>query len=104
MKTLPSRWNHTIMHQNYFFGYCYSCNGFGHKEIDYRTNVRNSYLRNNNRDTHGFSRRNYNSFSPLLNYNIICYNYKNFGHMGKLCKSDFIKYQKEEASTIMEIN
>jgi hypothetical protein len=53
-KTLPSRWNHTIRYQNYFFGYCYSCNGFGHKAIDCRTNVRDDYMRNNNKDTDGF--------------------------------------------------
>jgi hypothetical protein len=103
-KTLPSRWNHTIRYQNSFFGYCYSCNGFGHKEIDCRTNVRGSYMRNNNRDTHGFSRRNYNSFSPLLNYNIICYNCNNYGHIAKFYRSDFRKNQKEEATTIMERN
>jgi hypothetical protein len=61
-------------------------------------------MRNNNRDTHGFSRRNYNSFSPLLNYNIICYNCNNFGHIEKFCRSDFRKDQKEEAPTIMERN
>jgi hypothetical protein len=103
-KTLPSRWNHTIMYQNSSFGYCYSCNGFGHKSIDCRINVKESYMRDNNRDTYGFSRINYNSFSPLLNYNIICYNCNNYGHIAKFCRNDFRKNKKEEAPIIMEIN
>jgi hypothetical protein len=103
-KIVPSRWNHTTRYQNSFFGYCYSCNGFGHKAIDCRTNVRSDPIRNNNRDTHGYSRRNYNYFSPLLNYNIICYNCNNFGHIEKLCRSNFKKIQGKEGPTIMKRN
>jgi hypothetical protein len=57
-KTLPSRWNHTVRYQNYFFGYCYSCNCFFHKSIDCRPNLRDGYMSNNKRHSHGFSRRN----------------------------------------------
>jgi hypothetical protein len=87
-----------------FFGYCYSCNGFGHKSIDCRINEKGSYMRNNNKYAYGFSRRNYNSFSPLLNYNIICYNCNNYGHIEKFCRSVFRKDKKEETPTVMEIN
>jgi hypothetical protein len=99
-ETISSRHNHTIMYQNYFFGYFYSCNGFGHKAIDCRKNVRGSYMRKNNRDTHELSRRNYNSFPPLLNCNIICYNCNNLRHIAKFRISDFRKNQREEAPTV----
>jgi hypothetical protein len=61
-------------------------------------------MRNNNRDTHEFSRRNYNSFSPFLNYNIICYKCNNYRHIEKFCRNDFRKNHKEETPTIMERN
>jgi hypothetical protein len=66
--------------------------------------VRGGYIRNINSDTHGFSRRNYNSFSSFLNYNIICYKYNNYGHISKFYRSDFRENKKEEAPTIMERN
>jgi hypothetical protein len=90
-KSLPSISNHTIKYQMSLFGYYYSCNGFGHKAMDCIKNIRGSYIRDNKRNTHGFSRRNYNSFSPLLNYNIICYNCNNYGNTTKLCRSDLRK-------------
>jgi hypothetical protein len=82
--TLPSKWNHKIRYQNYLFGYCYYCNDFGHKVIYFRTRVRDGYMGNNNRYTHEFSRRNYNSFSPFFNYNIICYKCNNYELITKL--------------------
>jgi hypothetical protein len=87
-KTIRSRWNHSTMYQNSFYGYFYTCNGFVHKVIDYRTSIRRNYMRNNYRDTQGFSRRNYNSFYPLMNYKLICYNCNNFGHIEKYYKSN----------------
>ena len=54
-------------------------------------------MRNSYQDTEGFSRRNYNSFSPLMNYNLICYNYNNFGHIAKYCGSNL-----KQASPIMK--
>jgi hypothetical protein len=80
-KSIPSIWNHSTMYQNSFYGYCYSCNGFGHKEIECRTSIIRDYMNNNYQETQGFSRRNFNSFSPLMNYIIICYNCNNFGHI-----------------------
>jgi hypothetical protein len=43
---------------------------------------------NSYQDTHGFSRKNYNSFYTLMNYSIICYNYNNFGHIEKYYRSN----------------
>jgi hypothetical protein len=100
--TFPSIWNHTIMYQSSFLGYCYSCNGFVHKDIDCIINEKHCYMRNNNIYAYEFSRRNYNSFSPLLNHNIICYNCNNYAHIAKLRRSDFRKKQKEGTPTIIE--
>jgi hypothetical protein len=61
-------------------------------------------MRNNDIDSYGFSRRNYKSFSLLMNYNIICYNYNNYGHIENLCRSVFRKDMKEETPTVMERN
>jgi hypothetical protein len=38
----------------------------------YKTS-KNDYVRNKTRSSHGFVDRNYNSFSPLLDYNTECY-------------------------------
>jgi hypothetical protein len=54
-------------------------------------------MSNSYQDTQGFSRRNYNSFSPLMNYNLICYNSNNFGHIEKYCRSNL-----EQVSPIMK--
>jgi hypothetical protein len=54
------------------------------------------------KNTYGLSRINYNPFSPLMNYNIICYNCNTYGHIENSCGSDFRKIQKEEAPRIME--
>jgi hypothetical protein len=61
-------------------------------------------MRKNNRDAYVFSRRNYNSFPPLLKYNIVCYNNNNYGNIEKLYRSDFRKTQKEETPTIVKRN
>jgi hypothetical protein len=97
-KTLPSRWNHTIKYQIYFFGYCYYYNGFCHEQIDCRKNVKSSYMSYNNIDTYEFSRRNYNSFSLLLNYNIIWHNCNNYGNIENCVEviSEKIKKRKPQ--------
>jgi len=84
------------MYQNSFFGYFYSCNGFGHKEIDCRKHIWGGYMRKNNKYTHELSRKIYSSFSPFLNYNIICYNCNNYGHIAKFYKSDSRKIIKRK--------
>jgi hypothetical protein len=62
-------------YQHIFLGYCYSCNNFGHKEvcckayIKYKPNNVQRY-KNKNKDA---KKINYNSFSPLQEYNVECH-------------------------------
>lgn len=75
----------TTRYQHFVLGYFFPCNKFGCKVIDCRDYVkcdhvrdinRGSYKASNNyhvksekRSSQGFVDRNYNSFSPLLDYN-----------------------------------
>jgi hypothetical protein len=80
------------MYEYLFLGNYFSCNNFGHKEIDYGAYPRNDQRRNggmynalrnnyvNNKVKNLVDNRNKNSFSPLFNYNIECYKFHNFGH------------------------
>jgi hypothetical protein len=88
-RVIPPRRPFTTQYQNIFLGYFFSCNIFGHKELDCRYYVRsdhvayinigsykaskNDCVRNKTKISHGFVNRNNNSFSPLLDYNIECY-------------------------------
>jgi hypothetical protein len=71
--SFPPKWPRTTWYQNSFLGYCFSCNHFGHKEIDCRAYAINNHVWNKNRSTYGFSNKNYNSFAPLFDYNVVCY-------------------------------
>jgi hypothetical protein len=50
-------------------------------------NPKNNFLSNKNKTSQGFANRNYNSFSPLMNFNIECYKCNNFGHKAHECRS-----------------
>jgi hypothetical protein len=81
-RVVPPRRPFTNQYQNPFLGYCFSCNNFGHKAVDYRAYARNDHVRNRNRGSyktskddyvsnktrsfHGFAKINCNSFSHLL--------------------------------------
>jgi hypothetical protein len=71
-----------------FIGYCYSCNNFGHKAIHCKAygqyNNRNVQRYKNNR--YNTEKRNYNSFTPLQNFNIECKKCNNYGHKTKECR------------------
>jgi hypothetical protein len=71
--SFPPRRPHMNWYQNYFFGYCFCCNHFGHKTIDCRTHTRNNHVWNKDMNAYGFPNINYNSFSPLFDYNVVCY-------------------------------
>jgi hypothetical protein len=74
-KNIIIRRNPSNRNQYIFLGYCNSCKNFGHKAInckDYRKyNPRNVQRYENNKNN--AKRRNYNSFSPLQDYNVECY-------------------------------
>jgi hypothetical protein len=81
-RTPPNRYQHI------FLGYCYSCNNFGHKAVhckSYRKyNPKNvqRYKKNKN----NAEKRNYNSFSPLQDYNVECHKCNNYGHKASECR------------------
>jgi hypothetical protein len=84
----PFRRSSTPRYQNIFFGLCYACNNFGHKDVNCRDNNRNinnfkihtqkGYPRRPS-ETH---RRSYNRFESL-SVEVECYKCNNFGQMGK---------------------
>jgi hypothetical protein len=71
-----------------FIGYCYSCNNFGHKAVHCKAygqyNRRNIQRYKNNK--YMTEKRNYNSFSPLQNFNIECKKCNNYGHKTRECR------------------
>jgi hypothetical protein len=60
-------------YQNYFFGYYFYCNHFGHREIDYKTHTINNHVWDKDMNVYGFRNKNYNSFASLFDYNVVCY-------------------------------
>ena len=76
----------TPRYQNFFLGHCYTCKIFGHKAINCKINERNTYTRNMNGvnrrygNNRGFVNESYNSFSPLMEKNIVCYKCNYLGH------------------------
>jgi hypothetical protein len=84
-----------IKYQNFFFGYFYYCNPFGHKAIKCRAHARNTYMWNKDQSTYGFLNINYNSFAPLFDYNVVCYKCNNYGNITHFCRSDTIEYPRQ---------
>ena len=60
------------MYQSFFYGYCFTCNNFGHRAIDYKACGRKVQARNG---------------GVHMNYNAECYNYHNYEHMERDCRS-----------------
>jgi hypothetical protein len=94
---VPPRRPFTTLYQILFLGYCFYCNFFVRKgpycriyarsdhvkdrnRGSYKTS-KNDYVSNKTKSSHGFVDKNYNSFSPLLDYNIKCYKFNNYGHI-----------------------
>jgi hypothetical protein len=81
----------TPRYQTIFFGLCYACNNFGHKDV----NCRDNNMNNNNFESHtqmGYSRipsetqrKSYNMFESLST-EVECYKCNNFGHVAKNCR------------------
>jgi hypothetical protein len=78
-----------------FIRYCYSCNNFGHKVVHCKAygqyNCRNVQIyKNNNYNTEN---RNFNSFSPLEDFNSECQKCNNYGYKTSECRLS--KYDKK---------
>ena len=82
-------------YQNCFFGYCFFHNDFSHKEIDCRAHARNNYAWNKHICTHGFSNINYNLFSPLFDYIVVCYKCNTYGNITCFCRSGLVETYKQ---------
>jgi len=59
----------------------------------------NEYPKDNR---YGMASRNYNSFAPLMDRNIVCYKCNNLGHKARECKSDVSIIRREKQTTIWE--
>jgi hypothetical protein len=86
-KNSPKRYQHL------FLGYCFSCNNFGHKALHCRTygkknhkNVLKDMIIRTTRIIIIKENRNYNSFSPLQDYNVECWKCNNYGHKASECR------------------
>jgi len=76
--TPQASWQHPQPRFNYHFtGYCFKCNGYGHKIAECKYNV----------EPRTFASR--NIFAPLMEYGIECYNCHNYGHIAQNCKSGY---------------
>ena len=100
----------TNKYEQLFLGYCFSCNKFGHKAINCRFYARDDHMRNksvydapkdnyvNRENINSQGDRNYNPFSPLLDFNIECYKLNNCSNTthdsASLIKFDLMKNEK----------
>jgi hypothetical protein len=92
-KNTITRRNPSNRYQYIFLGYFYSYSNFGHKAIHCK-----SYRRHNPKNVQrsqkfNTDKRNYNSFSPLQDYNMECLKCNNYVHEASKCR--FSKYVKE---------
>ena len=88
----PSRRNSRQLQRSFiktnphiFLGYCFACSNFGHKAMNCRAYERKSlkvknYNLKDNQTVHQVKRRTYNSFAPLQERNLECFNCHNYGH------------------------
>ena len=67
-----------------FLGYCYSCNNFGHKDLNCRTKRKESEYKKKLLSIK--TKGNKNMFSLLQQYDIEFYKCNNHGHMERDCK------------------
>jgi hypothetical protein len=47
------------------------------------------------KSTYGFSNRNYNSFDPLFDYNVVCYKCNNYGNISLFCRSGIVETYRQ---------
>jgi hypothetical protein len=104
--SFPPRWPHMNWYQYSFFEYFFCCNHFGHIAIDCKTHTRNNHVWNKDMNAYGFSNRNYNSFAPLFDYNVVCYKCKTYGNKACFCRSDLVEThrQNKDLDTLVKKN
>jgi hypothetical protein len=78
-RTTSQRRSFTSRYQSFFYGYCFTCNNFGHKVVDCRAYGRNVQARN----------------VYVAPYNIECYKCHNYGHIAHDCRSMMDTSMKE---------
>lgn len=66
--------------------YCFLCNKFGHKALSCKNKVKN---------IPSFTRKNYNPFTPLMDFSSVCHNYNNFGHKEQVFRTIFYDPSKQ---------
>ena len=82
-RTTSQRRSFTSRYQSLFYGYCFTCNNFGHKVVDCRSYGRNGQERN----------------VYVAPYNIEFYKCHNYGHISHDCRS-MMKYSMKENTDI----
>ena len=68
----------------FFLGHCYSCNNFGHKALNCRTNGK--VLEYKKKLSSNKPKENHNLLTLLKKYDIECYKCNNCGHIARDCK------------------
>jgi hypothetical protein len=79
----PSRWTPKQRYENVFHGHCYSCNEYGHKDLECRY-----YARRDNEIFHNTLRCcRCNQVGHIIAHchTMRCYNYSRFGHKSQDC-------------------
>ena len=92
-KNTITRRNPSKRYEYSFLGYCYSYNNFGRKVVHCKAYRRHNPKNVQRSQKFNTDKRNYNSFSPLQDYNMECLKCNNYGHEASECR--FSKYVKE---------
>jgi hypothetical protein len=87
MEQQMSRRRPSFRYQKFFHGYCFYCSNFGHNIANFQINFRDMKLRRSrnkhslqHRTKQPMSRQSFTNHFDILNNELKCYNYHNFGH------------------------
>lgn len=89
-------------YQQIFIGHYYSCNNFGHEELDCKSYQKHNqqYSYNNSNPSNNPRRKSYNSFAPLQKYDVEWHKCNNYGHIARFYKSGGISNKKHGTPTV----